>query len=160
MYLNDAKSCFDKIVHSVFGSCPLQVGAPSKADESCLKKLQPLGQVKDIQMPLGGIASEILVKDGDEVKMGQALMKLDAETTQKRVTALEQLQKLKLRQLELKQTELDKFILQSQEKINFLQRSLPVVNFEPLPIPLQQRLWIGAPEIPSGHPEQCQHRWP
>ena len=102
--------------------------ALARTDEvvSVSGKLQPLGQVKDIQMPLGGIASEILVKDGDEVKMGQALMKLDAETSQKRVIALEQLQKLKLRQLELKETELEKFILQSKEKISFLQRSLSI----------------------------------
>ena len=102
--------------------------ALARTDEvvSVSGKLQPLGQVKDIQMPLGGIASEILVKDGDKVKMGQALMKLDAETSQKRVVALEQLQKLKLRQLELKETELEKFIQQSEEKINFLQRSLNI----------------------------------
>ena len=31
-------------------------------------KLEPLGSVQDIQMPLGGIASEILVEDAEEVK--------------------------------------------------------------------------------------------
>ena len=44
-------------------------------------------------------------------------MKLDAETSQKRVIALAQLQKLKLRQLELKKSELEKFIQQSEEKL-------------------------------------------
>ena len=117
-------------VIGMMGSAVFALGwlALARTDEvvSVSGKLQPLGQVKDIQMPLGGIASEILVQDGDEVKMGQALMKLDAETSQKRVIALEQLQKLKLRQLELKETELEKFILQSKEKINFLQRSLSI----------------------------------
>ena len=117
-------------VIGMMGSAVFALGwlALARTDEvvSVSGKLQPLGQVKDIQMPLGGIASEILVKDGDKVKMGQALMKLDAETSQKRVVALAQLQKLKLRQLELKKTELEKFIQQSEEKINFLQRSLNI----------------------------------
>ena len=38
-------------------------------------KLQPIGSVKEIQMPLGGIAEMILVKDGDRVKAGQVLMR-------------------------------------------------------------------------------------
>lgn len=117
-------------VIGMMGSAVFALGwlALARTDEvvSVSGKLEPLGQVKDIQMPLGGIASEILVKDGDKVKMGQALMKLDAETSQKRVIALAQLQKLKLRQLELKKTELEKFIQQSEEKINFLQRSLNI----------------------------------
>ena len=38
----------------------------------------------------GGIASEILVKDGEEVKEGQVVMRLDAETTQQRLKALKE----------------------------------------------------------------------
>ena len=30
-------------------------------------------------MPVGGIASDILVKDGEDVKAGQVVMRLDAE---------------------------------------------------------------------------------
>ena len=44
-------------------------------------KLDPLGAVKEIQMPVGGIADKILVKDGDQVKAGQVLMRLDTETS-------------------------------------------------------------------------------
>ena len=58
-------------------------------------KLEPLGSVQDIQMPLGGIASEILVEDGEEVKAGQLLMRLDGETTQQRLNSLQETQKLK-----------------------------------------------------------------
>ena len=39
-------------------------------------KLDPLGAVKEIQMPVGGIADEILVEDGDRVKAGQVVMRL------------------------------------------------------------------------------------
>ena len=34
-------------------------------------KLEPIGAVKDIQMPLGGIADKILVREGDRVSAGQ-----------------------------------------------------------------------------------------
>ena len=31
-------------------------------------KLEPIGSVQDIQMPVGGVADQILVKEGDRVK--------------------------------------------------------------------------------------------
>ena len=87
-------------------------------------KLEPLGSVKDIQMPLGGIASEILVEDGEEVKAGQVLMQLDAETTQQRLNSLEENLKLKTNQLVLKQTELEQYQLLIDEEIRMLERNL------------------------------------
>ena len=65
-------------------------------------KLEPRGSVQEIQMPLGGITSEILVKEGDSVVAGQIVMKLDAETTQKRFDSLKESQNLKTYELELK----------------------------------------------------------
>ena len=42
----------------------------AKTDEviTVVGKLKPLGSVQDIQMPVGGIASEILVNEGEEAK--------------------------------------------------------------------------------------------
>jgi len=45
-------------------------------------KLEPIGRVKDVQIPIGGVATEILVTSGQSVKKGQVLIKLD-ETTSK-----------------------------------------------------------------------------
>ena len=87
-------------------------------------KLEPLGSVQDIQMPLGGIASEILVEEGEEVKAGQVLMQLDAETTKQRLDSLKISQRLKTNQLELKQTELKQHQLLSDEEIRMLERNL------------------------------------
>ena len=87
-------------------------------------KLQPLGSVQDIQMPVGGIASEILVEDGEEVKAGQILMQLDAETTQQRLNSLNESLALKTNQLVLKQTELKQYQLLSDEEIKMLERNL------------------------------------
>ena len=87
---------------AVFGLGWLSI---AKTDEviTVTGKLSPLGSVQDIQMPIGGIAAEILVKDGEEVSAGQILMKLDAETTQTRLSSLIESKKLKSLQLNLKE---------------------------------------------------------
>ncbi|QNI72187.1 HlyD family secretion protein [Synechococcus sp. NOUM97013] len=87
-------------------------------------KLEPLGSVQEIQMPVGGIASEILVEDGEEVKAGQVLMQLDAETTQQRLKSLRESQTLKTNQLKLKEIELRQYQLLSDEEIKMLERNL------------------------------------
>ena len=95
---------------SLAGSAVFSLGwlAVAKTDEvvTVSGSLEPIGSVQEVQMPLGGIASEILVKDGEEVKEGQVVMRLDAETTQQRLNALKETQRLKNYQLELKQKEL------------------------------------------------------
>jgi HlyD family secretion protein len=75
-------------------------------------------------MPLGGIASEILVTDGEKVKAGQVLMQLDAETTQQRLNSLKESQKLKTNQLRLKEMERKQYQLLSDEEIKMLERNL------------------------------------
>ena len=42
-------------------------------------KLEPKGGVIEVQMPLEGVTSEILVKEGERVKKGQVLMRLDTD---------------------------------------------------------------------------------
>ena len=44
-------------------------------------KLEPIGDVKVVQMPVGGVLDKILVKDGERVKQGQVLLRLDNEAT-------------------------------------------------------------------------------
>ena len=45
-------------------------------------KLEPIGGVIDIQMPMQGITQEILVKEGETVEKGQILIKLDTEISE------------------------------------------------------------------------------
>ena len=45
-------------------------------------KLEPSKGVVDVQMPIQGIAKEILIKEGDTVEKGQVLIKLDSEITE------------------------------------------------------------------------------
>ena len=53
-------------------------------------------------MPVGGVADQILVEEGDAVKVGQVLMKLDTEATEEQRLNLEKTLKLKQEQLVLK----------------------------------------------------------
>ena len=111
----------------LMGSTIFGIGwlAVAKTDEivTVSGKLEPIGSVQEIQMPLGGIASEILVKDGQEVKTGQILMRLDAEASQQRVASLIESQKLKELQLELKDIELEKYLLANSEEVNTLKNT-------------------------------------
>ena len=58
-------------------------------------KLEPVGSVQDIQMPVGGVVDDILVEEGETVKKGEILMKLDTEASQQQFKNLEATIKLK-----------------------------------------------------------------
>ena len=100
--------------------------AIAKTDEiiSVTGKLEPLGSVQEIQMPTGGIASKILVKDGDEVNAGDVVMRLDGEATEQRLNSLQESKKLKTQQLKLKQLELKQYLLLNDEETKTLNNNL------------------------------------
>ncbi len=91
-------------------------------------KLDPLGAVKEIQMPVGGIADKILVKDGDQVKAGQVLMRLDTETSSQQLKSNVQNISLKEEQLKLKLSELKRFQEQNNEEVRMLESNLKLEN--------------------------------
>ena len=72
-------------------------------------KLEPVGDVKTVQMPVGGVLSEILVKDGEKVAKGQILLRLDNEATLERSESLQQVLAAKTKQHELKTLELQRY---------------------------------------------------
>ena len=82
--------------------------------------LVPIGSVQDIQMPMGGIVDEILVKEGERVETDQVLIKLDTEATAERLKSINESFRLKQRQLELKNVELDQYIRLNQDSIKTL----------------------------------------
>ena len=87
-------------------------------------QLDPIGSVQDIQMPVGGVAESILVKEGDVVKAGQILMKLDTEATEQQRLSLEKSIKLKQEQLKLKQQEKLRYQQVNQEEVSMLEKNL------------------------------------
>ena len=91
-------------------------------------QLEPVGSVQDIQMPVGGVAESILVKEGDVVKAGQILMKLDTEATEEQRRSLEQTIKLKQEQLKLKEQEKQRYLEGNQEEVSMLENNLALQN--------------------------------
>ena len=87
-------------------------------------KLEPIGAVKDIQMPVGGVVDEVLVKDGERVEKGQVLLRLDTEATRDRQRSLLQTIRYKQQQLRLKQVELDRYMQFNDTEQRVLRQSL------------------------------------
>lgn len=91
-------------------------------------KLDPLGAVKEIQMPVGGIADEILVEDGDRVKAGQVVMRLDTESSSQQLKSHIQSISLKEEQLKLKLFELKRYLQLNDEEVIMLSGNLKLEN--------------------------------
>jgi HlyD family secretion protein len=74
----------------------------AKIDEVILApgELQPLGADRPIKAPFAGVVKEILVKEGQQVWMGQPLIRLDPDVSGKRAETLKQ-------QLKLERTRFD-----------------------------------------------------
>ena len=87
-------------------------------------QLEPIGSVQDIQMPLGGVADQILVAEGDAVKAGEVLMKLDSEASEEQRNSLEKTIELKQEQLMLKQDEKRNTMQVNQEEVLMLENNL------------------------------------
>jgi len=72
-------------------------------------KIVPKGDVKEIQMPISGIAQKILVKEGDSVSKGDLLIQLDKQSSIAEFNTLNQSLNLKESQLKLKNREFEAF---------------------------------------------------
>lgn len=73
-------------------------------------KLEPIGDVKTIQVPVGGVLDAMLVKDGERVGRGQVLLRLDNEATKDRERSLLKTISAKQQQLQLKEVELQRYL--------------------------------------------------
>lgn len=73
-------------------------------------KLEPIDAVKDIKMPIGGVTADVLVQEGQKVKQGQILLRLDAETSTERQRNIAETINNKQNQLKLKHQELQRFL--------------------------------------------------
>ena len=83
-------------------------------------KLEPIGDVKIINIPTGGVVKDILVKNGAEVSKDQILLVLDNEILQENVNSLDNQMQQKKAQLALKKEEKIKLINLYNSKLRFL----------------------------------------
>ena len=87
-------------------------------------KLEPIGEVKTIQVPLGGVIDQILVMDGQRVLKGQILLRLDQEATKDRESSLQKTIQAKQEQLKLKKVELDRYLVLNDAEREVLRQNL------------------------------------
>jgi HlyD family secretion protein len=87
-------------------------------------KLHPIGDVKTVQMPVGGVLEEMLVKEGQRVSKGQVLLRLDNEGTLDRRKATLDTIRSKEQQLQLKQLEMQRYFNLNDTEQRTLQRNL------------------------------------
>jgi hemolysin D len=89
-------------------------------------KLEPLGSVKDVQMPLQGVAKQILVKEGQRVQPGQILIRLDTEASAEKLKRSQETLRFKQQELALKQNELTRSVILAQREVKMLEQRLEV----------------------------------
>lgn len=87
-------------------------------------KLEPLGVVKEVQMPVGGVVEQVLVKEGQQVSRGQTLLKLDTETTRDRQQSMVKSIAYKEQQVLLKREELFRYLDTNSTEQRVLAESL------------------------------------
>jgi len=87
-------------------------------------KLEPIGDVKTIQVPVGGVLDEMLVKEGQRVAKGQVLLRLDNETTKDREVSLQKTIAAKRQQLGLKEIELQRYMSLNDTEQAILRQNL------------------------------------
>ncbi|MEY3544346.1 MAG: hypothetical protein RLZZ247_503 [Cyanobacteriota bacterium] len=87
-------------------------------------KLEPIGDVKTIQVPVGGVLDEMLVKEGERVSKGQVLLRLDNETTKDREISLQKTIAAKQQQLNLKEVELQRYLSLNDTEQRVLRQNL------------------------------------
>ncbi len=100
--------------------------ALAKTDEVVIAKglLHPIGDVKIVQIPLGGVVQEMLVVDGQRVNKEQILLRLDKEASEDKARRSLQILRAKEAQLQLKQTELDRYLSLNDSRIEVLQKKI------------------------------------
>lgn len=87
-------------------------------------KLEPVGDVKEIRIPTGGVVEEILVKNGDRVSKGQLLIRLDQESTADQLQSLETSVTEKKSQINQKQQQLSLKQLERQRLLDLNREQL------------------------------------
>ena len=126
--LKPSKSWLQAVIWTLVGTAGFAIAwlAIAKTDEVVVATgvLEPLGSVKPIQMPMGGVVEDILVKEGDLVKADQVLLRLDTEADEDRRDTLIQTIKLKQNQLKLKQQEREEYLELNSTEQRVLEENL------------------------------------
>ena len=126
--LRQSRFWMKSVTWSLIGTTVLGVGwlAIARTEEVVIAtgKLEPVGNVKDVRIPPGGIVEEILVKGGQRVTQGQALIRLDQESTTEQLKSLEKGVQEKTSQITQKEQQLELKKLERERTIDLNREAL------------------------------------
>jgi hemolysin D len=95
--LSQSPKWIQTILWTLLGSVSVGLlwAAVAKIEESipAQGKLEPQGAVKEVRMPSNGVLQEVLVQDGQRVKTGDVLLRIDATTAKAQLDSLQKLRK-------------------------------------------------------------------
>ena len=90
--LQQSRFWMKTVTWSLIGTTVIGIGwlAIARTEEVVVAtgKLEPVGSVKDVRIPPGGVVETILVKNGQRVKKGEALIQLDQESSGEQLKSL------------------------------------------------------------------------
>ncbi|WP_114990856.1 HlyD family secretion protein [Synechococcus sp. UW179A] len=115
--LQQSRFWMKTVTWGLIGTTALGIGflAVARTEEVVVAKgkLEPIGNVKEVRVPPGGLVEEILVKNGERVSEGQALIRLDQESTAEQLKSSIKGVEEKTTQIKQKEQQL---VLKKQEK--------------------------------------------
>ena len=90
--LQQSRFWMKTVTWSLIGTTVIGIGwlAIARTEEVVVAtgKLEPVGNVKDVRIPPGGVVEAILVKNGQRVSKGEALIRLDQESSAEQLKSL------------------------------------------------------------------------
>ena len=108
--LQQSRFWMKTVTWSLIGTTVIGIGwlAIARTEEVIVAtgKLEPVGNVKHVHIPPGGVVEAILVKNGERVKKGQALIRLDQESSAEQLKSLNKGMEEKTTQINQKQQQL------------------------------------------------------
>tara|TARA_B100001057_G_scaffold237966_1_gene238281 strand:+ start:3971 stop:5212 length:1242 start_codon:yes stop_codon:yes gene_type:complete len=115
--LQQSRFWMKTVTWSLIGTTVIGIGwlAIARTEEVVVAtgKLEPVGNVKDVRIPPGGVVEAILVKNGQRVSKGEALIRLDQESSAEQLKSLTNGVNEKTTQISQKQQQL---LLKKQER--------------------------------------------
>ena len=115
--LQQSRFWMKTVTWTLIGTTVLGIGwlAIARTEEVVVAtgKLEPVGNVKDVRIPPGGVVEAILVKNGQRVSKGEALIRLDQESSAEQLKSLTNGVNEKTTQISQKQQQL---LLKKQER--------------------------------------------
>ena len=108
--LQQSRFWMKTVTWSLIGTTVIGIGwlAIARTEEVVVAtgKLEPVGNVKDVRIPPGGVVEAILVKNGQRVSKGEALIRLDQESSAEQLKSLTNGVEEKTTQISQKQQQL------------------------------------------------------